>query len=97
MAYFCPLRCINLSKGANPDEMQHFIRVFTVCQRTHLGVLEFSQFRCISVLEGCINLSKSAYPDEMQHVAAFQQGLHCLPKNSFRGFRIFSISVYFCP
>ena len=58
----------------------HFLRFFTVCQRTRLGVLEFSQLWRISVLEGCINLSKSAHPDEMQRYAAFHHGIHCLPK-----------------
>ena len=30
-------------------------------------------------------LSNSEDPDEMQHYAAFHLGLHCLPKNLFRG------------
>ena len=32
-------------------------------------------------------LVNSADPDEMQHYTAFYQGLHCLPKNPFRGFQ----------
>ena len=31
-------------------------------------------------------LANSADPDEMQHSAAFHLGLHCLPKDPFRGF-----------
>ena len=27
-----------LANSVDPDEMRHFIWVFTVCQRTHLGV-----------------------------------------------------------
>ena len=29
-------------------------------------------------------LANSEDPDEMQHYAAFQQGLHCLPKYPFK-------------
>ena len=32
-------------------------------------------------------LTNSADPDEMHHHAAFQLGLHCLPKYLFRGFQ----------
>ena len=33
-----------------------------------------------------LTFTNSVGPDEMQHYAAFHQGLHCLQKNSFRGF-----------
>ena len=32
-------------------------------------------------------LANGADPDEMPHNAAFHQGLHCLPKYLFRGFK----------
>ena len=32
-------------------------------------------------------LANSADPNEMPHYAAFHLGLHCLPKNLFRGFQ----------
>ena len=32
-------------------------------------------------------LANSAYFDEMPHYAAFDLGLHCLPKYRFRGFQ----------
>ena len=31
--------------------------------------------------------ANSADPNEMQQHAAFHQGLHCLQKNSFKGFQ----------
>ena len=34
-------------------------------------------------------LANSADPDEMQHYAAFHLGLHCLPKNLFRGLSVY--------
>ena len=32
-------------------------------------------------------LANSSDPDEMQHYAVFHLGLHCLPKNTFKGFQ----------
>ena len=34
-------------------------------------------------------LANSADPDEMPHCAAFHQGLHCLPMDSFRSLCLF--------
>ena len=73
----------------------HFLRFFTVCQRTRLGVLECSQLWQNSVLEGCINRSKSAYPDEMKQYAAFHHVIHCLPKFTvYKKLRRVNLSPY---
>ena len=40
-------------------------------------------------------LTKSVDPDEMQHYAAFHLGLHCLQKDSFRGFQ--NTKCKYCP
>ena len=39
------------------------------------------------LLKICFVLANSADPDEMPHYAAFQPGLHRLPKYPFMGFR----------
>ena len=54
---------------------------------------QFCEILSHSVRYDCILLSEdfsfanSVDPDEMQHYVAFHQGLHCLQKYSFRGFR----------
>ena len=40
-------------------------------------------------------LANSADPDEMPPYAAFFMGLHCMPKNMFRGFRSTNGYTYF--
>ena len=41
-------------------------------------------FLCLKII---LILENSADTDEIQHFAAFHLGLHCLPKNPFRGFQ----------
>ena len=53
-------------------------------KRLYVNVLYYDVHLSLKVV---LNLANSVDPDEMQHNAAFHQGLHCLPKYLFRGFR----------
>ena len=43
------------------------------------------------ISEDFFTFTKSVDPDEMQHYVAFYLGLHCLRKNSLRGFPEYNV------
>ena len=54
-----------------------------------------SKLRCTGSPEHCFYLSKQCKPNIMPHSAAFQLGLHCLPKYYLSGFQHVEVNPLF--
>ena len=58
--------------------------LFNIYLRGHR--YKFPKNHALQSLKIAFILANNAGPDEMTHFVAFHLGLHCLPKNPFRGF-----------